>query len=122
MKRIGVRASEGLELTGRGGLVFVGAMLERFTDFRGSVNRTFRKGPGGIPFGDVLTTYLASLCTGSSDFAGVSHLFSGTQWAARALQIECVTSPETVRQDMDRLAEHFLSSRARIGSMRRRWI
>lgn len=107
MKRIGVRASEGLELTGRGGLVFVGAMLERFTDFRDSFNRAFMKGPGGIPFGDVLTGYLASLCTGSSDFAGVSHLY-GSLWAARALQVDRVASPETTRQDMDRLADQCL--------------
>ena len=53
MKRVGMQASEGLELTGMGGLVLVGAVLKRFTSFQAAFNGAFSKGPGGIPFGDV---------------------------------------------------------------------
>ena len=63
MKRVGLQASEGLELTGMGGLVLVGAMLKRFTSFQANFNGAFAKGPGGIPFGDVLIPGLAMLCT-----------------------------------------------------------
>ena len=38
MKRVGLQASEGLELTGMGGLVLVGAMLKRFTSFQANFN------------------------------------------------------------------------------------
>lgn len=104
MKRIGMKASEGLELTGMGGLVLVGALLKRFTSFQASFNTTMTKGPGGIPFGDVLIPGLAMLCTGKSDFEAVSHL-RGSTWAARALQVGRIASPETLRQNLDLLGE-----------------
>ena len=97
-------ASAGLELTGMGGLVLVGALLKRFTGFQASFNAAFVKGPGGIPFGDVLIPGLAMLCTGKSDFEAVSHL-RGSSWAARALQVGRVASPETLRQNLDLLGE-----------------
>ena len=99
MKRIGMKASDGLELTGMGGLVLVGALLKRFTSFQASFNTTMTKGPGGIPFGDVLIPGLAMLCTGKSDFEAVSHL-RGSTWAARALQVGRIASPETLRQNL----------------------
>jgi hypothetical protein len=104
MKRVGLQASEGLELTGMGGLVLVGAMLKRFTNFQVNFNCAFTKGPGGIPFGDVLIPGLAMLCTGKSDFEAVSQL-RGSSWAARALQVERIASPETLRQNLDLLGE-----------------
>jgi len=104
MKRIGMRASEGLELTGAGGLLLVGALLERFTGFRASLNRQFIKGPGGIPMGDTLVPMIAALCTGKSDFEAVSRLRESS-WAARALQVSRIASAETVRQNLDRLGE-----------------
>ena len=107
MKRIGMKASEGLELTGMGGLVLVGALLKRFTSFQASFNTTMTKGPGGIPFGDVLIPGLAMLCTGKSDFEAVSHL-RGSTWAARALQVGRIASPETLRQNLDLLGERAL--------------
>ncbi len=94
MKRIGMQASKGLELTGMGGLV--GAMLKRFTSFQDSFNRSLAKGPGGIPFGDVLIPGIAMLCTGKSDFEAVS-LLRGSSWASRALQVGRIASPETLR-------------------------
>ena len=104
MKRIGMEASKGLELTGMGGLVLVGALLKRFTSFQGSFNGALAKGPGGIPFGDVLTPGVAMLCTGKSDFEAVS-LLRGSTWAARALQVGRIASPETLRQNLDLLGE-----------------
>lgn len=104
MKRIGMEASKGLELTGMGGLVLVGALLKRFTSFQGSFNGALAKGPGGIPFGDVLIPGVAMLCTGKSDFEAVS-LLRGSTWAARALQVGRIASPETLRQNLDLLGE-----------------
>ncbi len=108
MKRVEMRASEGLELTGMSGLVLVGALLKRFTAFQGDFNARFEKGPGGIPYGDVLIPALAMLCTGKSDFEAVRHL-QGAAWAARALQVDRIASPETVRQNLDRLGDQCLS-------------
>lgn len=104
MKRIKMQASEGLELTGMGGLVLVGALLKRFTGFQADFNSAFAKGPGGIPYGNVLIPGLAMLCTGKSDFESVS-LLRGSTWAARALQVDRIASPETLRQNLDRLGE-----------------
>lgn len=104
MKRIRMQASEGLELTGMGGLVLVGALLKRFTTLQASFNEALTKGPGGIPFGDVLIPGIAMLCTGRSDFEAVS-LLRGSAWAARALQVGRIASPETLRQNLDCLGE-----------------
>ncbi len=107
MKRIKMQASERLELTGMGGLVLVGALLKRFTSFQADFNSAFAKGPGGIPYGDVLIPGLAMLCTGKSDFESVS-LLRGSTWAARALQVGRIASPETLRQNLDLLGETAL--------------
>lgn len=104
MKRMEMRASEGLELAGAGGLLLVGALLERFTSFRASFNRQFTKGPGAISMGDTLVPMIAALCTGKSDFEAVSRLRESA-WAAKALQVSRVASAETVRQNLDRLGE-----------------
>lgn len=104
MKRIDLRASEGLELTGAGGLLLVGGLLERFTSLRPAFNRQFVKGPGAIPMGDTFVPMLAVLCTGRSDFESISRLREST-WAARALQVSRVASAETVRQNLDLLGE-----------------
>lgn len=104
MKRMGMRASEGLELSGAGGLLLVGALLERFTAFRSSFNQRLAKGPGSIPVGDSLVPMLATICTGKSDFEAVARLRESS-WAARALQVGRIASPETVRQNLDLLGE-----------------
>ena len=75
MKRIGMQASKGLELTGMGGLVLVGSLLKRFTSFQNDFNRQFTKGPGGIPFGDVLIPGLAMLCTGANPISKPSLIY-----------------------------------------------
>ena len=107
MKRIGMEASKGLELTGLGGLVLVGALLKRFTSVQASFNVALAKGSGGMPFGDVLIPGVAMLCTGRSDFESVS-LLRGSTWAARALQVGRIASPETLRQNLDLLGEAAL--------------
>ena len=59
MVGIQVRASEGLALTGVGGITLLGNLLERHTDFRSSFTTAFIKRRDGIPWGDVLLTYVA---------------------------------------------------------------
>ena len=73
-----MRASEGLELTGMGGLVLIGSVVKRFTNFQASFNGALTKGPDGIPFGDVLIPGLGMLCTGKSDFEAIALLRGST--------------------------------------------
>ncbi len=63
-----VRASRGLALTGVGGIALLGNLLERHANFRTSFATAFTKRRDGIPWGDVLLAYVASLATGQSDF------------------------------------------------------
>ena len=79
----------------------------RYTDFRSAFTRTFHKGRGGIAWGDVLTPYVASLATGKSDFEALRPWF-GQAWVAKALRIDRVASPETLRQHLDNLADGHL--------------
>ena len=68
MSGIQVQSSEGLALTGVGGIALLGNLLERCTNFRSSFTAAFTKRRDGIPWGDVLVAYVASLVTGKSDF------------------------------------------------------
>jgi hypothetical protein len=43
-----MRGSEGLVLTGVGGIALVGNALFHYTDFRSTFTQTFHKGRGGI--------------------------------------------------------------------------
>lgn len=109
MAGIGMRGSNGLALTGVGGIALVGNALARFTDFRSSFTDTFYKGPGGIPWGDVLLPYVASLATGCSDYEALRP-WQGKPWVAKALRVSRVASPETVRQHLDNLADGYLEN------------
>jgi hypothetical protein len=57
MVGIQVRASDGLALTGVGGIALLGNLLERYTDFQSSFTGAFTKRRDGIPWGDVLLAY-----------------------------------------------------------------
>jgi len=107
MSGIGMRGSEGLVLTGVGGIALVGNALSRYTDFCSTFTRAFHKGRGGIAWGDVLTPYVASIATGKSDFEALRPWF-GQTWVAKALRIDRVASPETVRQHLNNLADGHL--------------
>jgi hypothetical protein len=48
MSGIGMRGSDGLVLTGVGGIALVGNALFRYTDFRSTFSQTFHNGRGGI--------------------------------------------------------------------------
>ena len=114
MAGIKVRGSEGLVLTGVGGIALVGHALARFTDVRASYTQAFLKGAGGIPWGDVLVPYVASLARGKSDYEALRP-WQGKPWVARALHISRVASPETVRQHLDNLADGHLEEALAIG-------
>lgn len=104
---IGFRSSEGLALTGVGGIALVGNALWRYTDFRAGFTNTYAKATRGIPWGDVFVPYVASLCTGKSDYEALRP-WQGKAWVAKALRIDRVASPETVRQHLDNLADGHL--------------
>jgi len=55
---IPVRVSDGLALTGVGGIALLGNLLERHRYFRSSFTAAFTKRRNGIPWGDVLLTYV----------------------------------------------------------------
>jgi hypothetical protein len=44
-----------------GGIALLGNLLERYTDFRTTFTAAFTKRCDGIPWGDVLLTFVASL-------------------------------------------------------------
>jgi hypothetical protein len=113
MSGVGIRGSEGLVLTSVGGIALVGNALCRYTDFRSTFTRTFHKGRGGIAWGDVLTPYVASLATGKSDFEALRPWF-GQTWVAKALRVDRVASPETLRQHLDNLADGHLEEALRM--------
>jgi hypothetical protein len=103
MVGIQVLASEGLALTGVGGIALLGNLLEWHTDFRTSYG-CVHQAPRWHPLGDVLLTYVASLATGKSDFEAIRPWHRKT-WVGKALRISAVASPETVRQHLDNLAD-----------------
>jgi hypothetical protein len=49
MKRVGMEASKGLELTSMDEMVLVGALLKRFTSFQVPFNGALAKGPTAPP-------------------------------------------------------------------------
>lgn len=104
---IGLKNSDGLALTGAGGIALVGNALWRFTDFRASFSTAYSKAANGIQWGDVLVAYVASLCTGKSDYEALRP-WQGKAWVAKALRVDRVASPETVRQHLDNLADGYL--------------
>jgi hypothetical protein len=91
----------------------VGNALFRYTDFRSTFSQTFHKGRGGIAWGDVLTPYVASMTTGKSDFEALRPWF-GQTWVAKALRMDRVPSPETLRQHLDNLADGHLEESLRM--------
>jgi hypothetical protein len=88
-------------LTGMGGIALVGNALFRHTDFRSTFTRTFHKGR------DVLMPYVAAPAAGKSDFEAL-HPWFGQAWVAMAHRIDRVASPETLRQQLDNLADGHL--------------
>jgi hypothetical protein len=110
-----IRGAQSLALTGVGGITLVGNAIWRFTDFRASFTQAYLKGTGGIPWGDVLIPYVASLCTGKSDYEALRP-WQGESWVAKALRVDRVGSPETVRQHLDNLADgHLKEALALVG-------
>ena len=61
----------------------------------------------------MLTPYVASLATGKSDFEALRPWF-GQAWVAKALWIDRVASPETLRQHLDNLADGHLDEALRM--------
>lgn len=118
MAGIGMRDSDGLALTGVGGIALVGNALARYTGFRKDFTATLHKGSGGIPWGDVLQPYVASLATCCSDFEALRP-WHGKGWAAKALWVGRVTSQETLRQHLDNLADAYLDDALALVGRRR---
>lgn len=106
MAGIQIRGSEGLALTGVGGIALVGNALRKFTDLGASFTQAFHKRRDGITWGDVVTSYTASLATGKSDYEALRE-WHGKAWVAKALRVARVPSPETVRQHLGHLADSF---------------
>jgi hypothetical protein len=98
-----------------GGITLLGNLLKGFTDFQSSITAAFTKRCDGIPWGDVLLPYVATLATGKSDFEAVRP-WNGKPWVAKALRVSIVASPETVRQHLDNLADgHNAEAMALVG-------
>ena len=72
--RIRLVQSKKRDLLSGAGLNLVAQILERHTTFRRDLNRQFPKQTHGLGTGDVVISYLLSLCTDKSDFEAVSRL------------------------------------------------
>ena len=67
--------SERMDLVGGAGLALVGQILTRCTTLGRDLTRQFPKRTGAIPTGDVALAYVATLCTGKSDFEALCPWF-----------------------------------------------
>ena len=99
--------SERMDLVGGAGLALVGQILTRCTTLGRDLTRQFPKRTGAIPTGDVALAYVATLCTGKSDFEAVSTL-EDKVLAPESLGIQAFPSPVTVRQRLDEGADLFM--------------
>jgi len=99
--------SEQMELVGGAGLALVGQILNRCTSLGKDLTRQFPKRTGAIPTGDVAIAYVATLCTGKSDFEAVATL-EDKVLAPESLGIQSFPSPVTVRQRLDEGADLYL--------------
>lgn len=105
--RIKFVKSEKLDLLSGAGLNLVGQILERHTTLRRDLNRQFLKQPHGLGTGDVVLTYLLSLCTGKSDFEAVGKLDEHVL-SPESVSLKAFPSPVTVRQRLDEGADLYL--------------
>jgi len=99
--------SERMDLVGGAGLALVGQILNRYTTLGKDLTRQFPKRTGAIPTGDVALAYMATLCTGKSDFEAVATL-EDKVLAPESLGIQAFPSPVTVRQRLDEGADLYL--------------
>lgn len=105
--RIRLVQSKKLDLLSGAGLNLVAQILERHTAFRRDLNRQFPKQAHGLGTGDVVISYLLSLCTGKSDFEAVSRLDEHVLGPS-SIGLKAFPSPATVRQRMDEGADLYL--------------
>lgn len=96
-----------MDLLSGSGLCLVGQVVEMHTRLRQDLNWYFPKRPDGIPTGDVVVAYLASLCLGKNDFEAVRTLEEHVL-GPESLGIKAFPSPETVRQRLDDGADLYL--------------
>jgi len=99
--------SEKMELVGGAGLALVGQILARCTTLGKDLTRQFPKRTGAVPTGDVALAYVATLCTGKSDFEAVSTL-EDKVLAPESLGLQAFPSPVTVRQRLDEGADLYM--------------
>jgi len=99
--------SEKMELVGSAGLALVGQILNRCTTLGKDLTRQFPKRTGAVPTGDVALAYVATLCTGKSDFEAVSTL-EDKVLAPEGLGLHAFPSPVTVRQRLDEGADLYM--------------
>ena len=99
--------SERMDLVGGAGLSLVGQLLGRYTTLNKDLSRQFPKRSGAITTGDVAVAYVATLCTGKSDFEAVSTL-KDKVLMPESLGLQAFPSPVTVRQRLDEGADLYM--------------
>jgi hypothetical protein len=99
--------SDRMDLVGGAGLSLIGQLLSRYTTLGKDLTRQFPKRTGAISTGDVAVAYVATLCTGKSDFEAVSTLKDKVMMP-ESLGIETFPSPVTVRQRLDEGADLYM--------------
>ncbi|MFQ5652808.1 MAG: IS1380 family transposase [bacterium] len=106
MRRFIIEQSEA-DLSSHSGLALVGQALSQRTEIVRTLKKEIPLRKQGISHADVLRSYIGLICTGKSDFEAVSNVRED-DFFSRALGIDQVPSPETLRQRMDDRAEAFL--------------
>ncbi|BDU76190.1 hypothetical protein [Mesoterricola sediminis] len=77
-----------------------GWVLDRCTALGKALTRQFPTRTGALPTGGVALAYVASPCTGRSDFVAVSTL-EDKVLASESLGLQAFPSPDIVRQRLD---------------------
>ena len=105
MQRLIISQSEA-DLTSHAGLGLIGRALNECTNLAADAKAISPLRSGAIGHANILSSSVALLCLGKSDFAAING-FREDPYFATALDLAQVPSEGTLRQRMDGFAEQF---------------
>ena len=105
MQRLIITKSKA-DLTSHAGLGLIGMALNACTNLAADAAAVSPVRSGTISHADILSSYVALLCLGKSDFEAVNGFREDTYFTA-ALGLDQVPSEATLRQRMDGFADQF---------------
>jgi hypothetical protein len=105
LRRLIITQSEA-DLTSNAGLGLIGMALNACTNLVADAEGISPMRSDAMPHASILSSYIALLCLGKSDFEAING-FREDEFFATALGLEQVPSEGTLRQRMDDLAREF---------------